>query len=127
MSDSLWSHGLYPARLLCSWDFTGKNTGVCCHFLLQGIFLIQGLNLGVLHCRQILYRLSHLYCFNKYFIVNICFQFLKVKVKVAQSCLTLCDPMDHSLSGSSVHGILHARILECVAIPFSRGSFQPRD
>ena len=127
MSDSLWSHGLYPARLLCSWDFTGKNTGVGCHFLLQGIFLIQGLNLGVLHCRQILYRLSHLYYFNKYFIVNICFQFLKVKVKVAQSCLTLCDPMDHSLSGSSVHGILQARILECVAIPFSRGSFQPRD
>ena len=37
-------------------------------------------------------------------------------------CLTLCDPMDCSLSGSSVHGILQARILEWVAIPFSRGS-----
>ena len=49
------------------------------------------------------------------------------KVKVAQSCLTLCDTMDCSLSGSSVHGILHARILEWVAIPFSRGSSQPRD
>ena len=46
---------------------------------------------------------------------------------VAQSCLTLCDPMDCSPSGSSVHGILQARILEWVAISFSRGSFQPRD
>ena len=43
-----------------------------------------------------------------------------VKVLVAQSCLTLCDPMDCSLPGSSVHGILQARILEWVAIPFSR-------
>ena len=49
--------------------------------------------------------------------------FQAVKVLVSQSCLTLCDPMDHSLSGSSVHGILQARILECVAIPFSRQSF----
>ena len=46
----------------------------------------------------------------------------KVKVKVAQSCLTLCDPMD-----CIVHGILQARILEWVAIPFPRGSSQPRD
>ena len=40
-----------------------------------------------------------------------------VCVKVTQSCLTLCDPMDYSLLGSSVHGILHARILEWVAMP----------
>ena len=40
---------------------------------------------------------------------------------------TLCDPMECSLPGSSVHGILQARILEWVAIPFSRGSSQPRD
>ena len=39
----------------------------------------------------------------------------------------LCDPMDCCLPGSSVHGILQARILEWVAIPFSRGSSQPRD
>ena len=44
--------------------------------------------------------------------------------EVAQSCPTLCDPMDCSLSGSSVHGILQARILEWVAISFSRGSSQ---
>ena len=41
---------------------------------------------------------------------------------VAKSCLTLCNPMDCSPPGSSVHGILQARILEWVAIPFSRGS-----
>ena len=51
----------------------------------------------------------------------------KVKVLVAQSCLTLCDPMDCSLPGSSVHGILQARIPEWVAIPFPRGSSWPRD
>ena len=46
---------------------------------------------------------------------------------IAQLCPTLCDPMDCSPAGSSVHGILQARMLEWVAIPFSRGSFQPRD
>ena len=35
-------HGLFPARLLCPWDFPGKKTGVGCHFLLQGVFLTQG-------------------------------------------------------------------------------------
>ena len=47
--------------------------------------------------------------------------------KSAQSCLTLCDPMASSLPGSSVHGILQARILELVAMPSSMGSFEPRD
>ena len=46
---------------------------------------------------------------------------------VAQSCLTLCDPMGCSPPGSSVHGILQARRLECSAMPSSRGSSQPRD
>ena len=46
---------------------------------------------------------------------------------VTKSCLTLCDPMDCSLPGSSVHGIFQARILEWVAISFSRGSSWPRD
>ena len=71
-------------------DFPGKNTGVGCHFLLQGIFPTQRSNPGLLHCRQTVYWLSH-----------------KVKVKVAQSCPTLCDTMDYI-----VHGILQARILE---------------
>ena len=45
----------------------------------------------------------------------------------AESCLTLCDPVDCSPPGSSVHGILQTRILEWVAISFSRGSSRPRD
>ena len=53
--------------------------------------------------------------------------FIKVEVKVlvAQLCLTLCDPMDCSPPGSSAHGILQARVLEWVAILFSRGPSQP--
>ena len=52
---------------------------------------------------------------------------LPVKVKVTKSCPTLCDTMDCSLPGSSVHGLLQARILEWVAISFPRGSSQHRD
>ena len=45
--------------LLCPWDFPDKNTAVGSHSLLQGLFLTQGLNLGLLHSKQILYHLSH--------------------------------------------------------------------
>ena len=55
-----------------------------------------------------------------------CFAWL-VLCLVTQSCLTLCDPMDCSPPGSSVHGILQARILEWVAMPSSGESSQPRD
>ena len=81
-------------------DFPGKSPGVGCHFLLQGIFPTQGLNPGLLHCRQMLYCLSHQGS-------------SKMKVKFAQLCLTLCNPMDYT-----VQGILQARILEWVAFPF---------
>ena len=47
--------------------------------------------------------------------------------EVTQSCPILCDPMDCSLSGSSVHGIFQARVLEWVATAFSRGSSRPRN
>jgi len=63
MVNSLGPHGLSPTRLLCPGDSPGKNTRVGCHTLLQGIFLTQGSNphsLCLLHCRQILYPLSHL-------------------------------------------------------------------
>ena len=53
------THGLQPTRLLRPWDSLGKNTGAGCHALLQGVFFTQGSNLGLLHCRQILYCLSH--------------------------------------------------------------------
>ena len=56
---TLWSHGLQPTRLLCPWNSAGKNTGVGCHFSLQGIFLTQGSNTGLQYHRQFLYCLSH--------------------------------------------------------------------
>ena len=87
-----------------------------CHFLLQGIFLTQGLNPGLLHCRKNLYCLSdrpgkhkwQQYIYKWY-----------AATKPHQSYLTLCDPIDGSPPGSTIPGILQARTLEWVAISFS--------
>ena len=59
-SDPFWPRGLEPARFLCPWDFPGKNSGVGCCALLQGIFLTQDSNSHLLPCRRILYPLGHL-------------------------------------------------------------------
>ena len=119
MSNSLRPHGLKPARLPCPWDFPGKNTGVGCHSLLQGIFQTQGLNLGLLHCSQILNHLTIREVPGPH-TLNVC---------VSHSVMSdsLWPHGLYSLLGSSVHGILQARILEWVAIPFSRESSQPRN
>ena len=131
-------------KLLHPWDFPGKSTGVGCHFVLQGIFSTQGSNPGLLHCRQTLYHLSHQgspwacvqnfifkYCNEtkitsemncRWTFVCMC---VCVCVCVCVSCSVVsdsCDPMDYSPPGSPIHEILQARILEWVAIPFSRGS-----
>ena len=74
--------------------------------------------------------LCHVCCSLPHYLSLISMLFLTFKVgtcEVIQSCPTLCDPMDYSLTGSSVHGIFKARILEWVAISFSRGSSRPRD
>ena len=65
--------------------------------------------------------------FQSVFPSNTLVQPRKRESEVAQLCLTLCDPMDCSLPGSSVYGVFQARTLECVAISFSRSSSQPRD
>ena len=84
------------------------------------------------HCFQAVWNV-HLWLFPQHYnggdgvCLWFCYNWRKVKVLVAQSCLTLCDSMDCSLLGSSVHGILLERILEWVAMPFSRGSSWPRD
>ena len=80
-------------RLLCPWNSPGKNTGAVSHSFLQGIFPTQGLNLGLLHCRLILY---HLNCQGSP-INGIQFS------PVAQLCPTLCDPMGCSTPGLPVH------------------------
>ena len=75
--------------------------------------------------------LAVLYSFNLFLIYFWSFLILGWKVKseseVTQSCPTLCNPVDCSPPGSSIHGIFQARILEWVAISFSRGSSRPRD
>ena len=55
------------------------------------------------------------------------FTLIRISSVQSLSCVQLCNPMDYSPPGSSVHGILQARILKWVAIPFSRGSSQPKD
>ena len=59
MLNSLQPHGLQPTRLLCPWNFPSKNTGVNCIPFSRVYSRTQGLNSGLLHCRQILYNLSH--------------------------------------------------------------------
>ena len=79
--------------LLGPWDFPGKNTGVGCHSLLQGIFPTQGSKPKSVA--------------------------LTAAAKLLQSCPTLCDPRDGSPPGSPIPGILQARTLEWVATSFS--------
>ena len=102
------------------WDFPGKNTGVGCCFLLQGIFPTQGWNPGHQQCRQTPYNLSHQ---RSHMYIYLCIRMCSV----TQLCLILCDSMDCSPPVSSVHGILQARILEWLAMPSSRVSSEPRD
>ena len=73
---------------------------------------------------KFVFSFSRLLWLFRVFYISLC---VCVCVLVAQLCLTLCDPMDCSPPGSSVHGILQARILEWIAISFSRGSSQLRD
>ena len=129
----------------------GKNTGVGCHFFILGIFPIQGPNLSLLRCRQILYHWAirdappHSkgvpYLFKHLPVIGIQFNFQifapKKKKREAPikrlwkwNCSFVSDswwPMDYRLPGFSVYGILQARVLKWVAFSFSRGSSHPRD
>ena len=84
----------------------------------SGLYSVNPFNNNPVH-------ISVMYMHTLFFQNSITYE--KVKVLVAQLYLTLCDRMAHSPPGSSVHGIVQARILECVALPFSRRSSQPRD
>ena len=102
---SLQAHGLWPVRLLYPWDSPGKNIGVDCHVFLQVIFLTQESNPGFLHCRQVLYCLSHqaspawfMYTFDELLqtvssmsIKYLCFKMQKTKNKVSKdNCIYMC-------------------------------------
>ena len=81
--------------LLCPWDSPGKNTEVGCHFLLQGIFPTQGPNLGLPHCRQTLYPLSHQGRVHKYY--NIIREFITLLA------LWDCAPLSFVWAENSTH------------------------
>ena len=103
-----------------------KNTGVDSLSPLQGNFPTQELNWGLLHSRRILYQLSYTGSPSSSVIhvgggVTHPLKY-KSESEVVQSCPTLCNPMDCSLPGSSVHRVFQARVLEWVAIAFSRRS-----
>ena len=109
-----------PTTVACqtplSMGFPGKDAGKGCHCLLRGIFPDLGIELmspalaGGFFTTEPARKAR-----------------IDSESEVAQSYLTLCDPMDCSLPGTSIHGILQARILEWVTISLSRGSSQPRD
>ena len=103
MSNSLRPHGLYSP-----WDSPGQNTGMGSCSLLQGIFPTQGSNPGLLQCRWILYQLSHQGSpYIGYYIYEasqVALEVKKVRVLATQSCPTLCNPVNCSPPGSSVHG-----------------------
>ena len=91
------------------------------HFEMIMAFLLYSVNIIVIS-ESISYIIERNLIWSGHIIL-----FMHVNVLVAQSCPTLCTPMDGSPPGSSVHGILQARILKWIAIPFSRRSSQPRD
>ena len=98
-------------RLLCPWDSPGKSTGVGCPSPPKG----SSQSRDQIEVSCIAGGFFTLWAIREN------------ESEVAQSCPTLCDPMDYSPPGSSVHGILQARILGWVAISFSRESSRPRD
>ena len=128
MSNSLPSYGVQPTRLkakILEWITMPSSRGsswpsdrTCISYLSY---------IG----RWVLYHQHHLgsplSALPACYVALLLFMVERGKVLVAQSCSTLCNPMDCSLPGSAVHGILQARILEWVVVPFSRGSSQSRD
>ena len=137
-------NSLPPHGLFSPWNSPGQNTGAGSLSRLHGIFPNQGLNPGLLSCEWILYQLSHkgrprilewvaypfssrssqprnrtrVSCNAGRFFIN--WSLREAQVKVAQLCLTLCDPMDYT-----IHGILQAKRLEWVPFPSSRDLPKP--
>ena len=117
---TLRPHRWQPTRLLCPWDSLGKNTGVGCHVLLQGIFPTQGSNpMSHVSCiaRWILYPRTTWEALAKLTGLRLTRVCSSAAAKLLQSCPTLCDPVDCSPPGSSIHGIFQARALERVPSP----------
>ena len=155
MSDSWWSHGLKPTRLLCPWDFPGKNTGVGCHFFLQGMnpspalaggfFTIEPpgkpqqdlcntLNNGAKRSCSEMELFHHLWnVFDPRALLLCELPYIwgspeySLERKWKWKLLSCVWLFVTPWTIHTVHGILQARILGWIAFPFSRGSSQPRD
>ena len=133
----LYRAGLFAYRLICSPEcglFPGQGSNPSMYAALAGRFLTVRLpRKSSPHISFYFHRIKN--SENQYILVSAYNDLVKacdvssicMFVLVLQSCPTLCDPTDCSLPGFSVHGILQARIPECTAIPFSRGTSQPRD
>ena len=118
-------------KIMLQWAFLHMSFGA----LMYRFLLDMHLGIEILDSR-LLYMLFHrcwkasqsestnIYSYQQHFY---CLSFSVVHAKSPHLCLTFCNPVDCSPPGSSVHGILQARILEWVAMPFSRGSSPPRD
>ena len=129
MSNSLWPHGLYIAcQAPPSMGFSRQGYWSGLPFPSPGIFPTQGLNPGLPHCRQTLYHLSHQGSPNTIYVCVYIYIYTHIHThihiicvcmcaKSLQSCPTLCSPINCILPGSSIHGILQARILEWLPCP----------
>ena len=106
MSNSLWPHGLHQARLLCPWDFPGKNTGVGCQFFLQGIFPTQGSNLHHLNWQADSLPLSHQGSPMLYFLSCFIHSLLLKSIFNITSSLSLTFCLNDSRDNMFLHGIL---------------------
>ena len=122
MSNSLRRHGLQSTRLLCPWDSPGKNTGVGCHFLLQGIFWTQGSNLSLLSLLH--WQTGSLPLVPPGVPRAVCWLSHSV---IPDSLQFFMTPWTAARQAPLSMGILQARILEWVAMPSFKGSSQPRD
>ena len=125
---SRWTLELFPVLCSCKWGCCEHS----CHFFC--VWHMFSCALGKTSRKRMKHLLNVylIYTFYLPHVLSLTFFISlhygsEVKMLVAQSCLTLCDPMDCSLPGSSVHRIFQARILEQIAISFSRGSSRPRD
>ena len=136
MSDSVQPHRRQPTRLPRPWDSPGKNTGVGCRFLLQ-CMKVKSESEVAQSCPTLATPWTAAYqappsmgfSSQKYWsgvplpsplsVSTFCNNSNLQFSSVTQSCMTLCNPMDCSPPGSSVHGILQARVLERGAIAFS--------
>ena len=114
MSDSFVTPWTVACQAPLSMEFSRQEYWSGLPSLLHGIFPTQGLNLSLLHCRQIFYHLSYQGRPNT---VNLNPIESCMCAKLLQLYQTLCDPMDCSLQGSSVHGSLQARTLENTGLP----------